>query len=100
MFVHHVFFWLKSSNTPEDIKNFETNVSTLKGIKSIKMAEIGKPASTDRPVIDTTYSYSLLLLFESLADHDSYQVDPTHLQFVADSAHLWDRVQIYDSVSL
>ncbi|MDB5260770.1 MAG: Stress responsive alpha-beta barrel domain protein [Adhaeribacter sp.] len=100
MFVHHVFFWLKSSNTPEDIKNFETNVSTLKGIKSIKMAEIGKPASTDRPVIDTTYSYSLLLLFESLADHDSYQIDPTHLQFVADSSHLWDRVQIYDSVSL
>jgi hypothetical protein len=100
MFVHHVFFWLKSSNTPEEVMQFETSVSTLKGIKSVHMADIGKPASTDRPVIDTTYSYSLLLMFNSLADHDAYQVDPVHLQFVANSAHLWDRVQIYDSVSI
>ena len=100
MFVHHVFFWLKSSNTPEEVKNFVASVSTLKGIPSVHMAEIGKPATTDRPVIDTTYSYSLLLLFNSLADHDAYQVDPVHLQFVADSSHLWDRVQIYDSVSI
>ena len=100
MFVHHVFFWLKSSNTPEEVNNFVTSVSTLKGITSVHMAEIGKPASTDRPVIDRTYSYSLLLMFNSLADHDAYQVDPIHLQFVADSSHLWDRVQIYDSESI
>jgi hypothetical protein len=100
MFVHHVFFWLKSSNTPEDVKKFEASVSTLKGIETVHMADIGKPASTDRPVIDTTYSYSLLLVFKSLSDHDAYQIDPVHLQFVADSSHLWDRVQIYDSESI
>jgi hypothetical protein len=100
MFVHHVFFWLKTANTPEEIKKFEASVSTLKGISSVHLAEIGKPASTNRPVIDTTYSYSLLLVFNSMADHDAYQVDPVHQQFVADCSNLWDRVLIYDSESL
>ncbi|MGV3589399.1 MAG: Dabb family protein [Adhaeribacter sp.] len=100
MFVHHVLFWLKSDNTPDEIKKFEASVSSLKSIKSVHMADVGKPASTDRPVIDTTYSYSLLLVFNSLADHDAYQVDPVHLQFVADCSKLWERVLIYDSESL
>ena len=100
MFVHHVFFWLKPGNTPEEVKKFEASVSSLKSIQSVHMAEIGKPASTNRPVIDTTYSYSLLLIFKSMADHDAYQVDPTHLQFVKDCSHLWDRVQIYDSETI
>ena len=100
MFVHHVFFWLKPANTAEEIKKFEAGVSSLKGINSIKMAEIGKPASTNRPVIERSYSYSLLLIFETQDDHDSYQTDPVHLQFIDDCAQLWDRVLIYDSVSL
>ena len=100
MFVHHVFFWLKPSNTPEENQKFEKSVSTLKEIKSIKQVDIGKPALTDREVIDTTYSYSLLLIFDSLEAHDEYQVDPIHLQFVADSSTLWERVLIYDSESI
>jgi hypothetical protein len=100
MFVHHVFFWLKPSNTSEEVQKFEKSVSSLKEIKSVKLADIGKPAVTDRPVIDTTYSYSLLLVFDSLAAHDEYQVDPVHLQFVADCSALWDRVLIYDSETI
>ncbi|MDB5240049.1 MAG: stress responsive alpha-beta barrel protein, partial [Spirosoma sp.] len=33
------------------------------------------------------------------AAHDAYQVHPVHLEFVAECAHLWNRVQIYDAVS-
>jgi hypothetical protein len=100
MFVHHVFFWLKASNTAEENQKFEKCVSSLKEIKSIKIVDIGKPAVTDRPVIDTTYSYSLLLIFDTLEAHDEYQVDPTHLQFVSDCSSLWERVLIYDSESI
>ncbi|MGV3641271.1 MAG: Dabb family protein [Adhaeribacter sp.] len=100
MFVHHVFFWLKPSNTAEENQKFEKSVSSLKTIKSVQQVDIGKPALTDRPVIDTTYSYSLLLIFDSLEQHDQYQVDPTHLQFVADCSTLWDRVLIYDSETI
>lgn len=100
MFVHHVFFWLKPGNTAAENQKFEKSVSSLKEIKSIKLVDIGKPAVTDREVIDNTYSYSLLLIFDSLEAHDAYQVDPIHLQFVADSSTLWDRVLIYDSETI
>jgi hypothetical protein len=100
MFVHHVFFWLKADNTAEENQKFERCVSSLKEVKSIKQVDIGKPAATDRPVIDTTYSYSLLLIFDSEKAHDEYQVDPIHLQFVADCSGLWERVQIYDSETI
>jgi len=100
MFVHHVFFWLKPTCTADEIQQFERCVSSLKNVTHVHTFDVGKPAVTDRPIIDRTYSYSLLLVFSSLEKHDAYQVDPIHLQFVADCSHLWDRVQIYDSESI
>jgi hypothetical protein len=97
MFVHHVFFFLKPELTPEQQAAFEAGVKSLLPIKHVKLGDVGKPATTDRPVIDRSYSYSLLLVFENLADHDAYQVDPTHLEFVETCKQYWERVQIYDS---
>lgn len=100
MFVHHVFFWLKPDLDSTNVQKFEETVSTLKGISHVKMGEVGKPASTNRPVIDRSYSYSLLLVFESLEKHDQYQVDPTHLKFVETCSTFWEKVLIYDSESI
>ena len=100
MFVHHVFFWMKESISPEDFKTFENGVMTLPKIELVKFGDIGKPASTNRPIIDRSYSYSLLLVFENKATHDGYQTHPVHLKFIQDCSHLWERVLIYDSESL
>jgi hypothetical protein len=56
------------------------------------------PADTDRPIIDRSYSYALILTFADKAAHDAYQVHPTHDKFRTECGHLWSRVQIYDSV--
>ncbi len=100
MFVHHVFFYLKPELDSEQQAAFEAGVSSLLGIKTVKIGDVGKPASTDRPVIDRSYSYSLLLAFENLADHDAYQIDPVHLKFVESCQQYWERVQIYDSETI
>lgn len=100
MFVHHVFFFLKPELNSEQQAAFEAGVKSLLPIKYVKLGDVGKPASTDRAVIDRSYSYSLLLVFENLADHDAYQVDPTHLKFVETCKQYWDRVQIYDSETI
>ncbi|RDC64792.1 Dabb family protein [Adhaeribacter pallidiroseus] len=97
MFVHHVFFFLKPDLDQEQQAAFEAGVKALLPIQHVKLGDVGKPASTDRPVIDRSYSYSLLLVFENLVDHDAYQVDPIHLNFVETCKQYWDRVQIYDS---
>jgi Stress responsive A/B Barrel Domain len=100
MFVHHVFFWLKNSLSQEDVLKFENGVKSLAGVEAIKIIEIGKPAATNRPVIDRSYSYSLLLVFDSQADHDLYQPHPVHKKFVDDCSSLWSKVVIYDSESV
>ena len=100
MFAHHVFFWMKEGLTPEDFNTFEKGVTTLPKIEVVKSGDVGKPASTNRPIIERSYSYSLLLVFENKSAHDEYQTHPVHLKFIEDCSHLWERVLIYDSESL
>jgi hypothetical protein len=99
MFVHQVYFWLKEASSTEENKNFERGIRSLLPIKHISTAYIGKPAGTSREVIDSSYSYSLLLIFENKAAHDAYQVDPVHEQFVSNCSSLWQKVLVYDSES-
>lgn len=96
MFVHNVFFWLKEKENDEARQALLAGIKTLEGIESIKSVYIGTPASTRRPVIDATYDFAEILVFEDEAAHDVYQVHPLHKKFVEDCAHLWDKVLIYD----
>lgn len=59
----------------------------------------GQPAATNRPVVDFSYTYSLVVSFPDLKTHDAYQADPSHVLFIEKAQHLWKKVQIYDSVS-
>ncbi|QHS61743.1 Dabb family protein [Chitinophaga agri] len=100
MFVHVVNFWLKPGLSEEDIKQFEEGVQSLKAIESLVMFNVGKPAATDRPVIDKSYSYCELTVFNDEAGHDVYQQHPIHLAFVENCKHLWEKVLIYDSETI
>lgn len=99
MFLHTVFFWLKHPENQADHDALRAGLESLKGISNISVAYIGTPAETRRPVIDHTYDFSLTFVFADKAAHDTYQVHPVHLEFVAECSHLWERVQIYDVVS-
>ncbi len=98
MFVHTVFFWLNNPDNQSDQDALRTGLETLKNIDAIHTAYIGKPAETRRAVIDHSYDFSLTFIFTDQAAHDVYQVHPVHKKFVADCAHLWSRVQVYDAV--
>jgi len=96
MFVHNVFFWLKEKDNEEAQKALLAGIKTLEAIESIESVYIGTPASTRRPVIDSSYDFAEILIFADEAAHDVYQVHPLHTKFVADCAHLWEKVVIYD----
>jgi len=100
LFLHHVFFWLKNPDDPEQRKIFEDALQELGSIGSIKLLHIGKPADTDRPVIDNTYHYSFLVGFKDKAGHDIYQEHPIHDKFRNEYSPMWTRVLVYDSVNL
>ncbi len=96
MFVHSVYFWLKEGLSENEVQEFQKGLRSLLEIKSLKAGHIGTPAATDRPVIDTSYSFGLVTLFDDLAGHDQYQVDPIHDAFRDNCAKYWSQVRIYD----
>lgn len=96
-FIHHVFFWLKENNS-DARKQLIEGLKKLSSVKTIKQFHIGVPADTNREVIENTYSVSWMILFDSAADQQSYQVDPIHLNFVKECSHLWEKVTVFDTI--
>lgn len=98
MLLHTVLFWVKPDLAPAQIREFEQGLRSLTGIASVRWHFIGRPATTRRPVIDSTYAYKLVVAFDDLAGHDHYQAVDVHQRFIAACSGYWTRVQIYDAV--
>jgi hypothetical protein len=98
MFTHCVFFWLKDGATPADRAKFEEGLRSLATISAALDATFGVPATTDRPVVERSYSYGLMVKFKDLAAHDAYQIHAVHKRFLENCSALWTRVQVFDFV--
>ena len=100
--MHSVYFWLKNPNSKSDQQAFETAIQKLiktnpQGISCY----LGKPASTElREVVDNSYSYAYFMTFASRESEAAYQTDPTHLRFIEEAEHLWNKVIVYDAVPI
>lgn len=97
MFVHTVYFWLKADLTHEQHAVFQRGLESLSSIEMLTFFHVGTPAATDRPVVDRSYDYALVVAFDSQAGHDAYQVHPQHLAFVEQYKANWERIRVYDS---
>lgn len=96
--IHTVFFWLKDGLSDEQRASFESELAKLPAIETVASGVIGRPAPTsERPVTDHSFSFHLSLSFDSIAEHDAYQIHPDHDVFVEKCKDLWDRVVVYDS---
>lgn len=99
MFVHAVYFWLRDDLTPGEEDRFIAGLHSLRAIDRVRDGWIGLPARTERPVIDSSYSWGLVLAFDDQAAHDAYQADPVHDRFRAECGRFWKTVRIYDMVT-
>jgi hypothetical protein len=80
---------------------FETSLKKfILNSKYIKTKHIGVPADTNRPIIDRSYTYCLSLTFNSKAEQEQYQEEAIHKVFIKESEMLWEKLLIYDSVSV
>ena len=97
--VHHVFFWLKNPDSKEDLAALLDGIRGLAAIPQVKGIHVGVPADTEkREVVENSYHASELLMFDSLEDQAVYQSHPLHQQFIADHAHRWSKVVVFDSL--
>ncbi len=100
-FMHVVYFWLKTPDSQEDRDAFLSSLTNfIEHSENINSKHIGMPADTDRSVIDNTYTFSLILSFDSKEEQDKYQEEAGHLQFIEESESLWEKVLVYDSERL
>lgn len=100
-YVHTVFFWMKDPANEVANKKFE--VSLRKFLDSSKYAKtqfIGRPPKATRDVVDDSFTYSLVLSFESAEAQENYQKEAAHLVFIEESQELWDKVVVYDAMGI
>jgi hypothetical protein len=100
IFIHHVYFWLKNTESKNDLDKLIEGLTKLSKVKTIQNFHIGKPADTNREVIERGYAVSWFLQFANARDQESYQTDPVHLKFIEECSHLWSKVIVYDSVDV
>jgi hypothetical protein len=100
-FVHNVYFWFKNPSSKTDKEIFETSLKKfLNASLYAKTKFIGHPPKATRDVVDDSFTYSLILTFESADEHQKYQKEPSHDVFVSECKDLWDRVLVYDSICI
>ncbi len=100
-FKHTVFFWLKEPNNSSNRGTFEASLKKfINSSEYIQTKHIGTPAGTNREVIDSSYTYCLSLGFLSKENQNKYQDEPAHEVFIEESSGLWNKVIVYDSVSI
>ncbi|MBI3883938.1 MAG: Dabb family protein [Sphingobacteriales bacterium] len=99
MLIHHVLFWLKPETTEEQKAAFREGLESLTGVETAQAVYVGTAEPTiNRPVVDTTYTFSLVVIFDDLAGHDIYQVHPVHKTFLENFKQYFEKVVIYDAV--
>ena len=99
--IHHVFFWLVNPSSEEDLNKLLEGIKTLGNIEVVTKIHVGVPATTeDRSVVESSYSASELLFFDTVEDQKTYQDHPVHQKFVEQCSHLWQKVVVYDTIDV
>lgn len=97
-FAHNVYFWLANPDNQEDRMAFEKSLQKfLDNSKFAKTRFIGVPPRASRDVVDGSFTYSLLVSFESAEAQQGYQDEAPHKLFIEESSKLWTKVIVYDS---
>lgn len=96
---HYVLFWLKENLSEQEVKDFTGFFEELKSVPNVKSLHYGPPAKThQRDVVDNSFSYNLLVYFDSLEDINTYETHPIHLAAIEKYSHNWTKVIVHDSV--
>ncbi len=97
-FAHTVYFWLANPDNEADRTAFETSLQKfLDNSAYAKTKFIGKPPKASRDVVDGSFTYSLIVTFESAEAQQKYQDEAPHKLFIEEASELWTKVIVYDS---
>lgn len=100
-FVHTVLFWFNNPDSEEDRAKFEASLKKfLDNSKFAKTNFVGTAPKAIRDVVDDSFTYKLLVTFESAEAQEGYQNEASHLLFIEECKDLWKKVIVYDAIGL
>lgn len=96
---HYVLFWLNTDLSEAEIEEFSNFFEELRTIPGIKSLHYGRPAATNpRDVVDNSFTYNLLVYFDSMEEINVYETHPIHLAAVEKYSGYWNKVVVHDSI--
>jgi len=99
MFVHTVFFWFNEDAPDTALDAVITDCHDYLGkVPTVRHLWAGRPAMTQRDVVDSSIAVGLTVVLDDKAGHDVYQAHDLHKQFIERNKQHWARVQVYDYV--
>ncbi|NKI30728.1 Dabb family protein [Croceivirga thetidis] len=100
-FAHVVYFWFNEPENENHHKQFEASLTKfLNNSKYAKTNFMGKPPKAVRDVVDDSFTYNLIVSFESAEAQEKYQEEEAHLIFIEECKDLWQRVIVYDAIGV
>jgi hypothetical protein len=82
MFSHVVIFWTDPSKPSAADELVAGAEKYLRPIPGVRLFHVGRMTHSSRDVVDQSYQVALNLTFDTRADHDAYQIHPSHIEFV------------------
>ena len=99
VYLHYLMFWLDSKLSNEQVKDFQNFFEGLKKLPYQKNLRYGVPAnSTPRAVLDNSFTYNVVMEFDSLEDLEAYGKLPEHIALVQKYKPFFVKMMVHDSV--
>ena len=94
-----MLFWAKNPTSTTETDQLYRALKALGTLPMIASAHVGKPIVTDfdKSVTEASYTFSVVLVFDSAEKEKEYLYHPLHKKFIQDNMHLWGKVQVIDS---
>lgn len=97
MLSHNVFFVLNDNSEKAKQQLVDECHAYLAAAPGAVFYAAGTLSSVDRPVSDRDYDVALHLVFQTRADHDAYQTNSQHLEFITRNKANWKKIRVFDS---
>src|SRR6266478_625798 len=100
LLVHNVYFALKDNSEAAKQRLIAACKKYLSNPPGTVFFACGTlAAELRREVNDRDFDVGLHVVFRDQAAHDQYQVDPRHVQFIAENKENWKKVRVFDSIA-
>lgn len=98
-FAHVVYFWFNDPDSEDARQRFEASLKKfLENSEYAKTNFVGTPPKAIRDVVDDSFTYNLIVTFESAEAQEGYQSEEAHLAFIEECKDLWKKVVVYDAL--